>query len=823
MSNRRKFLKQAAVAGVLGSIPEVLLSSNISSFSSNNRNLPWQDDTTGKSSSIAPGKNVGAVLGRDTSGRPVLLVDGKPTPLNPGVILRGSISRGFTTQFASVFRKAGLEQLVLMMNLGNLESDQPHEQVTGQIPSFWTGYQQYKPDILNNQLGSILEVWPEVKLILWIIVDGYQRFTDNHPDAILRNDLGEAAVAQSHFLRFETYPAVTPLGPKEYYAVSFFSEAFRSEIGDMLEAFVKTVESSIAREAVIGYLIGGGQDAQQYAFAPPDGNLAVTPGNWGDYSQAARRAFPQWLQKRYKGNLAALNRDWGTALNSFYDAVPPPAKDLTGPALFHNPVSEVQAYQWKRFLTEGRSEFIIGMADRIRATAKRKVIIGTSGGDGGHRRDNTTTGLLLRAPSLDFYLHQAIYGVRIPPSTGGIGAVLDSYGVNGKLFLTDMDHRLWTGPVTGEIKLSATVSFNDDTVGRAHDMNMQRDMWRREYARLWIAGNYGAWQQSFARPADLDHPEILTEIRFLHEQMQKVVTRHATKTNLESPGGQAEVAFIFDETAVDFARGALSEFHFAGMGNQWAEAHASGVPIRFYYAQDLSDGLIPPAKLYVLQNLIHIDEIMAEQIRKLRKAGATVVVLQGTGMAQLRAGQNSFLDETLGIKLRLPDTSSSASGKQDRPESLGSHPLLSGDRWNPAVTSLGKDRLKEVEGITLTVEDSRASMLEYYPKSGKPAAAIVDETSGSKVAFIGSYSLSRAVISRLAAYAGAWRVAPPGNVIAADRQIMMIHPLKDGIIEVVPKVPSALRQMPPGDISSPKADSHKLELKAGSTYLFDII
>jgi hypothetical protein len=483
----------------------------------------------------------------------------------------------------------------------------------------------------------------------------------------------------------------------------------------------------------------------------------------------------------------------------------------------------MQAYHWKRFLAEGRSGFIIGMADRIRAAATRNVIIGTSGGDGGHRRDNTATGLLMRSPSLDFYLHQVIYGVRIPPSTGGIGAVLDSYGVNGKLFLTDMDHRLWTGPVTGEIKISATVSYNDDTVGRAHDMNMQRDMWRREYARLWIAGNYGAWQQSFARPADYDHPEILEEIRFLHDQMQKVVTRHATKTKLDNQGGQAEVAFIFDEAAVDFARGALSEFHFAGMGNQWAEAHASGVPIRFYYAQDLSDGLIPPAKLYVLQNLIHIDEIMAKQIRKLRKAGATVVVLQGTGMAQLRAGQESFLDKTLGIKLRLPDTSSSASGKPDRPESLGSHPLLSGDRWNPAVTSLGKDRLKEVEGITLTVEDSRASVLEYYPKSGKPAAAIVDEKGGSKVAFIGAYSLSREVISRLAAYAGAWRVAPPGNVIAADGQIMMIHPLKDGIIEVVPKVPSALRQMLPGDISSPKADSHKLGLKAGSTYLFDII
>jgi hypothetical protein len=122
----------------------------------------------------------------------------------------------------------------------------------------------------------------------------------------------------------------------------------------------------------------------------------------------------------------------------------------------------MRAYEWKRFLAEGRSEFIIGVADRIRASATRPLIIGTSGGDGGHRRDNTATGLLLRAPSLDFYLHQASYGVRIPPSVGGINAVLDSYGANGKLFLTDMDHRLWTQTRSGDVRISKAVSFGDE-------------------------------------------------------------------------------------------------------------------------------------------------------------------------------------------------------------------------------------------------------------------------------------------------------------------------------------------------------------------------
>jgi hypothetical protein len=77
-------------------------------------------------------------------------------------------------------------------------------------------------------------------------------------------------------------------------------------------------------------------------------------------------------------------------------------------------------------------------------------------------------------------------------------------------------------------------------------------------------------------------------------------------------------------------------------------------------------------------------------------------------------------------------------------------------------------------------------------------------------------------ISLLAAYAGAWRVAPPGIVIAAGGELLMIHPLKDGNVEVVPQTAAALLQVPPGDVASPKAAKHTLQLKAGTTYLFEV-
>lgn len=80
---------------------------------------------------------------------------------------------------------------------------------------------------------------------------------------------------------------------------------------------------------------------------------------------------------------------------------------------------------------------------------------------------------------------------------------------------------------------------------------------------------------------------------------------------------------------------------------------------------------------------------------------------------------------------------------------------------------------------------------------------------------------TRDAISRLAAYAGAWRVAPPGNAIAADSEILMIHPLTDGKVELTLKKAAALWEVPPGRLTSVKALTHTVELKAGETYLFE--
>ncbi len=766
-----------------------------------------------------------AELGSDSSGRPVLIVDGAPMPLLPGLTGFG----GGDNKELTAFRQAGLKEVMVFANLGFYNSKLGYVSPIKHMREFWRGPGDYDKTDVDKILSQPLKVNPDFKIILLLAIGEYPEFGFKYPDEVIRNDKGEALIASTHFLRFDSAPPQPKPGQAEHYAISFFSERFRKECSEMLVEFIKTVEASPHGKNVIGYLIGGGQDGQLYSWSPPDGFLQDKPENWGDYSPAARKAFVKWLDRKYGGKVSELNKAWGAGLESFEQAAPPPASDLAGVNPFHDPVKEYKAYDWKRFLAEGRAEILDCFAGAIKKASNKKIIVGASGGDGGHRRDNTSISRLLRSNNLDFFLHQAAYGVRIPPSAGGINALLDSYPVNGKLFLTDMDHRLWTGgkKTGGAI---GVVSFTDESVGRAADMAMQRDMWRREYARLWVSGNNGARFNNMGPGSEYDNAELQDEMRFLNDFSTKLIERRCASSFTRSlqniftnpePAVTAEVAFIFDEEAVDYARGALGEFHAAGMYRQWSEANASGVPIRYYYAQDLRDGLVPDAKLYVLQNFINIDDTLAQRIKALRKSGATIVVLQGTGMAQLAHGQSTFLDNMLGISLRPIGSLQKDVTKQSVRKVDSSHALLAGDAWNAPKATFDTEKLKEVDGIALTVADQSSSVLARYSASGLPAIAAV-ENNGSKVVFVGAYTLSRDLVSRLAAYANAWRVAPVNNVVAANGEILMIQPLYSGDIELVLKEPAGLTELPPGNLTSAPALRHKFKLESGHTYLFSL-
>jgi hypothetical protein len=237
--------------------------------------------------------------------------------------------------------------------------------------------------------------------------------------------------------------------------------------------------------------------------------------------------------------------------------------------------------------------------------------------------------------------------------------------------------------------------------------------------------------------------------------------------------------------------------------------------VRYYYAADLRQGLVPSAKLVVLQNLLDIDEATGARIKTLREAGATIVVLQGTGHVQLRTGREAFVDDVLGLKLRPLEAVTSE--VQKGPLDAG-HPLLAGDRWNKPAQSWNAERIKEIAGFSLAVDDPSAAVLARYPASGRVAAAAIRPASGGQVVFVGAYNLSREAISRLADWAGAWRITSPGNAVVAADDFVVVQSTVGGKVELDLRSPAALREMSPGTVFSPRSSVHTLELEKDHVY-----
>lgn len=690
-----------------------------------------------------------------------------------------------------VWKETGYDLVLVYFDLGYMCSRYGYVSPPQYNRSFWDGPDTYVREDIEKVLWRVLQVYPKAQIILWPWLDVYPGWADAHPGELMRNEEGQFFIVRNHFERVGD--TANP-EQKERFAWSLFSPVFRQEAGDMLREFVRTVETSLPGRRVAGYILGGGQDAQLYAWDPPNFTLQENPSFWADYSAPALRAWRTWLTQKY-GTAAKLSEAWGFPVESLETAPPPSSKNLVGKEAYHDPAKERQEIDWVRFLAEGRADFCSYFASVVRTTLTRPALVGVSGGDSGSRYALTATSKLLRDPNIDLLFHQPTYGAerRLPPAVGGINAMLGSNPLHQKLFLADMDQRTWITESLGGTKKLGVISFSDQSVGRAQDIGQLRAMWRREMSRLWADGA-GALFHPLVDPDTYEDPAIKEELTFLHGLAGKLRPSPASERS-------QQLAVIYDERSVSLLKGALAQRHSQWTDGQQAELNASGVPYTLYYADDLRDGLVPPARMYLFINLLDIDSQLRHQIATLKANGATLVWLQGAGFVQ--AGHPGTVSDILGLNVS-PDTDSSA------PPDGKTVPLST----DLAIGSLSRDPQAGWKVI-----DPSATAIACYPGTDAVGAAIRQHDDWRSV-FIGTYIADRNLINSLAKLAGARRITDAGNVVCAGEGWISIHPLREGNIEIHLDRPASLAALWPETLTSPTARDHTLSLKAGTTYLF---
>jgi hypothetical protein len=522
-------------------------------------------------------------------------------------------------------KHAGLDTVILGINAGWSGGQRPllGRRVKGlpvDKPCFWDGKDKYNPVEIQELLQVARQQHPQAKIILWIQIDTYPEWVQENPTEILRNEKGDGFAVTYHFKRAGNNPNPDKW---EVLAWSFYSQKLREDLAKMLTQFVKAVESSPGGDQVVGYLIGGAQDAQFYLWEAPNSSKVNDQALWSDYSQPAVAAWHKWLRKKY-ADPATLSKAWNEPVASFEEAAPPKAATLIGTEGFHDPVTERRQMDWKRFIADGRVDLAEDIADMIRSASSHKLLIGTSSGDNGSRANMTANVRLMHSKKLDFFNGPVRYSLRLPPnSVGGALIPYDSFRLNNKPIAFDLDYRTWKDKKYGDRKVAPGYNMNFRAVGQAMTREELSSAWLREAGRIVLGGH-----RAFLDPVEgafvHDDPLIQLEMNALQKNLIGTAALPGEATG-------AEVAVIYDERSADFLKGNLATVHSTWSSYQRAELDLSGVPYGYYYVEDFKAGKVPPAKLYIFQNLLDIDSQLESAIAKVRKDNAVLCFLQGTG------------------------------------------------------------------------------------------------------------------------------------------------------------------------------------------------
>lgn len=623
----------------------------------------------------APPLRAEVVTGPD--GGPELRLDGRPAP----ILGAQQMGLGWAKDRIHIrpYLDGGIRLIMVSVNAGFQHLDTGHAAESRSWPSFWEGAGRFRPEVVEPELWRTVAMDPDAAILVRIWMTPYPRWTAEHPEAAIRNMLGHPMVVSSHFLRFD------PAGPSpdptrhETLAGSFHSEDLVRDMERATEELVRAVEASVPGRRVAGYFIGGGQDGQLYDWAPPDGNLARDASQWSDFSPAAQAAWRRWLERRYT-TPQELGAAWGRTIGAFADAPLPGADDLVGSETLHHPVRGRIAMDWNRFTADARGDLVVRLARAAKRAAGRPVVVGAPAGWSA-RKDLAQASLLLREPAIDFLRHQVAYSQRQPGLVGGINAQIASHRVHGKIFLADVDHPTWLVEGGQSMRIGA-ISQTSDSRGRADGPAALAAMWRREHGLLASEGAGTLIHPILGGPWMYRHPAVVDEFRLL-DRLYRGIRPGA------EPVAEMPVAWVFDERSLARLKAGLTGVGFAWAREQQNELLACGSPFRAYYAEDLEEALVPPARVVLLPNLLDLTPALARGLDRLKGGGRILVFGQATGWEQLSRGDGAVVAAATGLRL-VPAARVAATPAPD-PARLP----LTDAAWAPAIAdgTTGAERL----------------------------------------------------------------------------------------------------------------------------------
>lgn len=289
--------------------------------------------------------------------------------------------------------------------------------------------------LARRQIGGVLAVCPDARVMLRVHLNPPPRWCAEHPDECVRYADTEAGPEVRYGL--ERWIGRDNDAPVR---ASFSSTLWQAWASDVLARFCTALAPTPEGGAVFALQVAYGVYGEWHQF----GFFCHEP----DVSPAATLAFRRWAQARY-GEETALSTAWGRPGLRWSDVTPPStaARESARFAMLRDPVQQRDVIDYFLFLHEGLADVVERMARTIKESWPRPVLTATFFGyfycafgreaAGGH------LGLqrLLDSPYLDCICATASYTPTALPlgGTGNARSLVDAIRRAGKLFLEEMD------------------------------------------------------------------------------------------------------------------------------------------------------------------------------------------------------------------------------------------------------------------------------------------------------------------------------------------------------------------------------------------------
>jgi len=579
---------------------------------------------------------------------------------------------------------------------------------------------QHALDLATYLLSRTVEIDPRAKVIFRFVFAGSDGWEKQYPNAAYKH--ADGALAE---------PSVC-------------DDAFWGDAQRYLSALIKALVASQRGEHLIGIHL----DRGEWFFA--DG--------WGyDTSQAAEWAFRDWAMFRYSADRVALQASWFDGDLQFdkleipnYNETP-----LSGAGFLRGRRKERRWVDYHLFLSDSMVERIHALAHEVKKSSGGRLLVAVSYGytfEWSHPASgHLSLGKLLRTREVDIIAGPPSYRDRGLGGAAAFPCPIDSFALNGKLFISEEDFKT---PIS-----QSSTEPDDFNKPMPTPQALEAAHWRGVGSALshstgicWMDLWGNGWLNTaaiWARAA----------------QVQEILAVAST-----APESDPDVAVLIDERSLAYLSDARA---FKQLIQDSREAVIrAGVSAGFYLLTDLAHRKsFPEAKLYVFLNAWDIrPEVRAAIKERLQGGNKTLFWVYSAGMFEQGRDALERVREVTGIAIRPQPFNSSA----------GTTIL---NRRHPLTELLEERALSTVEQLEpsyFAIPEDGTTVLGEYTQTGLPSFVVREMPSDDgkdrwRSVFLGEPLINERLIRGLCALSGVHVWNYHGDVVHARPPFLSIH------------------------------------------------